>query len=87
MQETTRYNLTIGGKSVPTSDHFEVRNPSTGEVVGLAPKASAADLDHAVDAARDRVRELVEDLAGRAQEALPRGRAEARRSIPKRSRA
>ena len=41
MQETPRYNLTIGGKSVPTKDHFEVRNPSTGEVVGLAPKATS----------------------------------------------
>jgi len=52
VQETTRYNLTIGGKSVPTKDHFEVRNPSTGAVVGLAPKASAADLDLAVESAR-----------------------------------
>lgn len=52
MQDPKRYNLTIGGKSVPTRDHFEVRNPSTGEVVALAPKATAADLDHAVDAAR-----------------------------------
>ncbi|MFN3350582.1 aldehyde dehydrogenase family protein [Pseudorhodoplanes sp.] len=47
------YNLTIGGKSVPTKDHFEVRNPSTGEVVGLAPKATAADLDQAVEAAQN----------------------------------
>ncbi len=46
-----RYTLTIGGKAVPTVDHFEVRNPSTGDVVGFAPKASAADLDHAVDTA------------------------------------
>ena len=46
------YNLTIGGKSVPARDHFEVRNPSTGEVVGLAPKASAEQLDQAVDAAQ-----------------------------------
>lgn len=46
------YNLTIGGKSVPARDHFEVRNPSTGEVVGLAPKASAEQLDQAVEAAQ-----------------------------------
>jgi acyl-CoA reductase-like NAD-dependent aldehyde dehydrogenase len=50
VQET--YNLTIGGKSVPTKDHFEVRNPSTGEVVGLAPKATSDQLDQAVDAAQ-----------------------------------
>jgi acyl-CoA reductase-like NAD-dependent aldehyde dehydrogenase len=46
------YNLTIGGKSVPTRDHFEVRNPSTGDVVGLAPKATSEQLDQAVDAAQ-----------------------------------
>jgi acyl-CoA reductase-like NAD-dependent aldehyde dehydrogenase len=46
------YNLTIGGKSVPARDHFEVRNPSTGEVVGLAPKATAEQLDQAVEAAQ-----------------------------------
>ncbi|MGE3993528.1 aldehyde dehydrogenase family protein [Pseudorhodoplanes sp.] len=50
MQET--YNLTIGGKSVPTKEHFEVRNPSTGEVVGLAPKATSEQLDQAVDSAQ-----------------------------------
>lgn len=50
MQET--YNLTIGGKSVPTKDHFEVRNPSTGEVVGLAPKATSEQLDQAVESAQ-----------------------------------
>jgi acyl-CoA reductase-like NAD-dependent aldehyde dehydrogenase len=52
VQEATRYNLTIGGKSVATKDHFEVRNPSTGEVVGLAPKATAAQLDEAVESAQ-----------------------------------
>lgn len=36
VQET--YDLTIGGKSVPTQDHFEVRNPSTGEVVESPPR-------------------------------------------------
>ncbi|MFZ5691143.1 MAG: aldehyde dehydrogenase family protein [Pseudomonadota bacterium] len=46
------YNLTIGGKPVPARDHFEVRNPSTGEVVGLAPKATTEQLDEAVDAAQ-----------------------------------
>lgn len=50
MQET--YNLTIGGKSVPTKDRFEVRNPSTGEVVGLAPKATSEQLDQAVESAQ-----------------------------------
>lgn len=47
-----QFPLVIGGAKVPTPDHFEVRNPSTGTVAGLAPKASLADLDHAVAAAK-----------------------------------
>lgn len=46
-----RYSLVIGGESVPAQDGFEVRNPSTGEVVGMAPKATADQLDEAVAAA------------------------------------
>ncbi len=46
-----QYQLVIGGAKIPTPEHFEVRNPSTGAVVGLAPQASPADLDHAVAAA------------------------------------
>jgi acyl-CoA reductase-like NAD-dependent aldehyde dehydrogenase len=49
----SEYQLVIGGEKVSTSDHFEVRNPSTGAVVGLAPAASRADLDRAVAAAHD----------------------------------
>ena len=45
------YSLIIDGKPVDTKEHFEVRNPSTGEVVGLAPLASKADIDAAVSAA------------------------------------
>lgn len=45
------HQLIIDGAKVSTADHFEVHNPSTGAVVGLAPKATSADLDHAVDAA------------------------------------
>ncbi|WP_240229397.1 aldehyde dehydrogenase family protein [Devosia lacusdianchii] len=47
------YNLFIGGRSVPTAQHAEVKNPSTGEVVGLMPLASTAQLDEAVAAARE----------------------------------
>lgn len=46
-----RYSLVIGGKRVATAGHAEIRNPSNGEVVGLMPLASAADLDAAVEAA------------------------------------
>src|ERR1700689_3505848 len=46
-----KFDLVIDGGKVSARDHFEIRNPSTGAVVGLAPKASPADLDHAVAAA------------------------------------
>jgi len=45
-----KFDLVIDGGKVSARDHFEVHNPSTGEVVGLAPQASPADLDHASDA-------------------------------------
>ena len=47
------FDLTIGGQQVATATRFSVRNPSTGAAVGEAPNASAADLDRAVQAARD----------------------------------
>ncbi len=46
-----KFDLVIDGGKVSARDHFEVHNPSTGEVVGLAPQASPAALDHAVAAA------------------------------------
>lgn len=45
------FDLIINGGRVATSERFEVRNPATGEVVGLCADASRADLDAAVDAA------------------------------------
>lgn len=44
--------MTIGGAKAAAANFFEVRNPATGEVLGLAPNASSADLDAAVEAAR-----------------------------------
>jgi len=46
-----RYALVIDGKTVQAADHFEVLNPSTGAVAGLAPKASREQLDDAIEAA------------------------------------
>ena len=46
-----KYPIVVGGRSIEATDHFEVRNPATGEVVGLAPKASRSQLDDAVEAA------------------------------------
>ncbi len=45
------YSMVIDGASLTAAQTFEVKNPSTGEVVGLAPDATAADLDRAVAAA------------------------------------
>lgn len=45
------YTLHIGGQRVATPRHAEVRNPASGEVVGLMPVASPEDLDAAVAAA------------------------------------
>lgn len=46
-----KYSLIVNGKPVAAKGHFEVFNPSTGAVVGLAPKASSEQLDDAVSAA------------------------------------
>jgi len=46
-----RYSLVVNGKAVSSAEHFEVLNPSTGEVVGLAPAASREQLDDAIEAA------------------------------------
>ena len=45
-------HLIIGGEFVKTSDNAEIRNPATGEAVGFMPMASLADVDAAVEAAR-----------------------------------
>lgn len=47
-----KFHLVIDGAKIPTQDHFEVPNPSTGAIVGLAPKAGSSELDHAVMAAK-----------------------------------
>jgi len=45
------FTMTVDGKQYTTERTFEVTNPATGEVVGLAPNATKADLDVAVAAA------------------------------------
>lgn len=50
MAET--YTMIINGQRVAADNTFEVRNPSTNEVVGFAPEASVDDLDVAVRAAQ-----------------------------------
>jgi acyl-CoA reductase-like NAD-dependent aldehyde dehydrogenase len=48
-----RYDLTIGGKTVPTAEYMEIRDPGNGEVVGECPVATKDELDRAVSAARE----------------------------------
>ena len=43
--------LVFGGESIDTTHHQEVRNPSTGEMVGLMPLATEAHLEIAVGTA------------------------------------
>jgi acyl-CoA reductase-like NAD-dependent aldehyde dehydrogenase len=45
------HTLMIGGRRVATAAHAEIKNPANGEIVGLMPLASQADLDSAVSAA------------------------------------
>ena len=46
-----RYTLLIGGTAVEAANNADIRNPSTGEIVGAMPLATRADLDAAIDAA------------------------------------
>ncbi len=48
-----KFPLIINGYTTKTSNTFEVKNPSNGEVVGLAPKATIDQLDYAVKAAAE----------------------------------
>ncbi|MCJ9751429.1 aldehyde dehydrogenase family protein [Neorhizobium sp. BETTINA12A] len=47
-----QYRLVIDGQSIATEGTFDVLNPSDGQVVGAAPKATVAQLDQAVSAAQ-----------------------------------
>jgi acyl-CoA reductase-like NAD-dependent aldehyde dehydrogenase len=50
------YTLLIGGQKVATANHQDIRNPSTGEIVGRMPLAGVAELDQAVAAAAEAFR-------------------------------
>ncbi|MGO7601729.1 aldehyde dehydrogenase family protein, partial [Rhizobium ruizarguesonis] len=43
-----QYSLFIGGARIETATYADVRNPSTGEIVGQMQLATASDLDLAV---------------------------------------
>jgi acyl-CoA reductase-like NAD-dependent aldehyde dehydrogenase len=46
-------DLTIGGRTVPIANKFDVINPSSGTIAGRAPNATQADLDAAVASAKN----------------------------------
>jgi acyl-CoA reductase-like NAD-dependent aldehyde dehydrogenase len=48
----TTYKFMINGELIESVHTFEVRNPATGEIIGLAPIATEADADKAVQAAK-----------------------------------
>lgn len=48
---TRKYEMTIGGRTVTASSYTEIRNPSTGAVVGLCPVGTTEHLEQAVAAA------------------------------------
>ena len=45
------YTLLIGGEKVAAANHQDIRNPSTGDIVGRMPLATPEQLDQAVEAA------------------------------------
>jgi acyl-CoA reductase-like NAD-dependent aldehyde dehydrogenase len=46
-----KYEMTVGGRSVPATSYREILNPSTGGVVGLCPVGTVEHLGAAVSAA------------------------------------
>jgi acyl-CoA reductase-like NAD-dependent aldehyde dehydrogenase len=46
------YGMLIDGSWVSSAETFDVKNPATDAVIARVPKASAADVDRAVQAAR-----------------------------------
>lgn len=45
------YTLVIGGQKAVAASHHDIRNPSTGDIVGRMPLATQEQLDQAVEAA------------------------------------
>jgi acyl-CoA reductase-like NAD-dependent aldehyde dehydrogenase len=48
----TPFTCTVGGRRMAGERHFESRNPATGEVIGLVPHCTVAQVHEAVAAAR-----------------------------------
>ncbi len=48
----SNFQCTVNGQSVESSTHFEVKNPATGESIGLAPFSTENDVKNAVKVAK-----------------------------------
>src|SRR5438874_1299373 len=51
MAMARKYEMTIGGRQVPSADYREIRNPADDSVVGLCPIGTVAHLEQAVTSA------------------------------------
>ena len=66
MAVTTRNGSFIGGEWVAgEGEEIEVRNPATGELLGIVTAASLAQVDQAVAAAAEAFRDVAEDVGAR----------------------
>ena len=72
MATTTAHKNFIGGSWVDAAEGgtMEVLNPSTGETIAEVPACSAADVDHAVEAARQALPEWLDSTPGERAELL-----------------
>jgi aminobutyraldehyde dehydrogenase len=72
MSTVTRLQNWIGGEWVDSAggETMEVLNPATGEVIAEVPRASAEDVDRAVQAAKKALPEWLETTPGERAEAL-----------------
>ena len=78
----SKHQNLIGGEWVDASsgETMEVLNPSTGEVIAEVPRASAEDVDHAVQAAKKALVEWLETTPAERAEIAARIGGRARRA-------
>src|SRR5512133_296113 len=68
----SKHQNLVGGEWVDSAggETMEVLNPATGDVIAEVPAATAEDVDRAVQAAKEALREWLESAAGERAEAL-----------------
>jgi 1-pyrroline dehydrogenase len=72
MATTTSHKILVGGEWVEAVDGgtMEVLNPATGEAIAQVPACTAADVDRAVDAAKQALPEWLDSTPGERAELL-----------------